>query len=261
MRARVRSAKTKVVAWADGSSWRGAAQAAFLQGATLRQAPSRRAESRPSLRWRIQSCSLTKAAIQTLSELNPLAAMDAKVSDGQGVEFTMLRLVPDTRPSAIYDQARPPLDDPGATGNRKSEQNDIAGRHIGSPVGQRQIEHSDPPCQCKNPTRPNPIRPRRPVVRCVSQGHAHLKTGGGEGYNCFTAPQLKALSKLILLFLISAPKKSIIFCKRSAHARRELFHCIRSVCGCAIRVQSQNVLAAELTCFVRNEIQASVESV
>ena len=189
MRARVRSAKTKVVAWADGSSWRGAAQAAFLQGATLRQAPSRRAESRPSLRWRIQSCSLTKAAIQTLSELNPLAAMDAKVSDGQGVEFTMLRLVPDTRPSAIYDQARPPLDDPGATGNRKSEQNDIVGRHIGSPVGQRQIEHSDPPCQCKNPTRPNPIRPRRPVVRCVSQGHAHLKTGGGEGYNCFTAPQ------------------------------------------------------------------------
>ncbi|MEO1977995.1 MAG: hypothetical protein ABGX15_17800 [Paracoccaceae bacterium] len=80
---------------------------------------------------------MTKAAIQTLSELNPLAAMDAKVSDGQGVEFTMLRLVPDTRPSAIYDQARPPLDDPGATGNRKSEQNDIVGRHIGSPVGQR----------------------------------------------------------------------------------------------------------------------------
>ena len=78
---------------------------------------------------------MAKAAIQTLSELNPLAALDAKVSDEQEAEFTKLRLVPDTRPSAIYDQARPTFDNPGARSNWKAEQNDITGRHIGSPVG------------------------------------------------------------------------------------------------------------------------------
>ncbi|MCA2008639.1 hypothetical protein [Tritonibacter mobilis] len=55
---------------------------------------------------------MAKAAIQTLSELNPLAALDAKVSDEQEAEFTKLRLVPDTQPSAIYDQARPAFDNP-----------------------------------------------------------------------------------------------------------------------------------------------------
>lgn len=97
--------------------------------------PWRRAESRLSRRLRIQSSALAKAAIQTLSELNPLAALDAKVSDEQEAEFTKLRLVPDTGPSAIYDQARPAFDNPGAGGNRKAEQKDITGRHIGGPVG------------------------------------------------------------------------------------------------------------------------------
>jgi hypothetical protein len=93
------------------------------------------AESGRSLRLRIQNSAVAKAAIQTLSELKPLAALDAKFSDEQGAEFTKLRLVADTRPSAIYDQARPAFDNLGASGNRKAEQNDINGRHIGGPVG------------------------------------------------------------------------------------------------------------------------------
>jgi hypothetical protein len=78
---------------------------------------------------------LTKAAIQILPELNPLAALDAKVRDAQEAEFPKYRLVPDIRPPAIYDQARPPFDSPGASGDRKAKENDISGRHIGSPTG------------------------------------------------------------------------------------------------------------------------------
>jgi hypothetical protein len=78
---------------------------------------------------------LAKAAIQTLSELNPLATLDAKLSDAKEAEFAKFRLVPDIRPSVIYDQARPEFDNPGASGDRKAEQNDIAGRHFGSPAG------------------------------------------------------------------------------------------------------------------------------
>ena len=40
-----------------------------------------RAESRHSLQLRSRSSALAKAAIQTLSELNPLATLDAKAND------------------------------------------------------------------------------------------------------------------------------------------------------------------------------------
>tara|TARA_R100001143_G_scaffold769_5_gene2285 strand:- start:14718 stop:15053 length:336 start_codon:yes stop_codon:yes gene_type:complete len=90
---------------------------------------------------RSQSPALAEAAIQALSELNPLAALDAKVSDAQDADFTKLRLVADTRPSAIHDQAKPAFDYPGASGDSKAEQNDIAGCRIGNPVENRQIEH------------------------------------------------------------------------------------------------------------------------
>ncbi|NKX28498.1 hypothetical protein HGE68_01195 [Rhodobacteraceae bacterium R_SAG6] len=120
---------------------------------------------------------MAKAAIQTLSELNPLAALDAKVSDEQEAEFTKLRLVPDTGPSAIYDQARPAFDNPGAGGNRKAEQKDITGRHIGGPVDRDRSSIAFLHVGAKtDTTQPDPPPPSR--VRCVSQRQAHLTKGG-----------------------------------------------------------------------------------
>lgn len=61
-----------------------------------------RAESRLSQRLQTQGSVLAKAAVQSLSELNPFADLNAKVSDELVAEYTRLRLVPDTR--QICDQ-------------------------------------------------------------------------------------------------------------------------------------------------------------
>lgn len=71
-------------------------------------------ESRPSLRLPTQSFVLAKAAIQTLSELNPLSSLEAKISVEQVAEYTKLRLVPDTRQFAVCDQVRPAFNHLGA---------------------------------------------------------------------------------------------------------------------------------------------------
>lgn len=79
-----------------------------------------RAESCRSPRLRSQSSTLANAAIQPLSELNPIVVLDSKVSDAQETDFAELRLVTDTRHTGIYAQARPRLTipEPATTGKR-----------------------------------------------------------------------------------------------------------------------------------------------
>ena len=78
------------------------------------------AESCRSPRLRSQSTALGKAAIQTLSELNSLAALDAKVSDAQEAEYAKLRWfpAPDLLRSTTRQGRRLTIPEPAATGKR-----------------------------------------------------------------------------------------------------------------------------------------------